>query len=35
MKIFIRGVLFAALLVCFGCSEQTDITPNIEAKKIT
>ena len=33
MKIFIRGVLFAALLVCFGCSEQTDITPNIEAKK--
>lgn len=33
MKTFIRGVLFAALLVCFGCSEQTDITPNIEAKK--
>ena len=33
MRIFIRGVLFAALLVCFGCSEQTDITPNIEAKK--
>ena len=33
MKIFIRGVLFAALLMCFGCSEQTDITPNIEAKK--
>ena len=33
MKTLIRGVLFAALLVCFGCSEQTDITPNIEAKK--
>lgn len=33
MKTFIRGVLFAALLMCFGCSEQTDITPNIEAKK--
>ena len=33
MKTLIRGVLFAALLVCVGCSEQTDITPNIEAKK--
>lgn len=30
MKTFIRGVLFAALLVCFGCSEITDVMPKIE-----
>lgn len=30
MRIFVRGVFFAALLMCFGCSEQTDITPKIE-----
>lgn len=33
MKAFIRGVFFAALLMCFGCSERTDITPTVETKK--
>lgn len=30
MKTLIRGVFFAALLMCFGCSEITDVMPKIE-----